>query len=136
MVTGRVPFMADDPKDVMRKHLKEPLTPPDHINTSLSTGASEVIEMMLAKKKEERYQNVNQLLEDLNALKNDQPPVYARKNLDVSELRQLEEGEELEQREATEDTSSAVDNYRIAVIILSVISALLLMGLIIILVIR
>lgn len=131
MVTGRVPFMADDPKDVMRKHLKEPLTPPDHINTSLSAGTSEVIEMMLAKKREDRYQDVNELLEDLNALKDDQPPIHARKNLDISELRQLEEGEEIEQQRNYEDDESSVDTYRIAVIILSLVSALLLVGLII-----
>ncbi|MHC4734609.1 MAG: serine/threonine protein kinase, partial [Planctomycetota bacterium] len=32
MVTGRVPFMADNPSDVMRKHLRDQLIPPDHIN--------------------------------------------------------------------------------------------------------
>jgi len=52
MLTGRVPFMAEDSADVMRKHLKEKLIPPDHINTSLSAGVSEVIEIMMAKKKE------------------------------------------------------------------------------------
>jgi len=46
MLTGRVPFMADDSADVMRKHLREKLIPPDHINTSLSAGVSEVIEII------------------------------------------------------------------------------------------
>ena len=52
MVAGRVPFEASTPSEVMRKHLKEPLTPPDHINTSLSAGIAEVIEVMMAKKKQ------------------------------------------------------------------------------------
>jgi serine/threonine protein kinase len=43
LVTGRVPFMADDPMEVMRKHLRDELVPPDHLNTSLSAGVSEVI---------------------------------------------------------------------------------------------
>ncbi len=49
MVTGRVPFEATSPSDVMKKHLHEPLIPPDHINTALSAGISEVIEVMMAK---------------------------------------------------------------------------------------
>src|SRR3989339_162466 len=42
LVTGRGPFMADDPTGGMKKHLREPLIPPDHINTNLSAGVSEV----------------------------------------------------------------------------------------------
>ena len=38
LVTGRVPFEAPTPAAVMHKHLKEPLVPPDHINTNLSAG--------------------------------------------------------------------------------------------------
>src|SRR5215203_1020443 len=36
LLTGRPPFEADTPAAVMHKHLKAPLTPPDHINTALS----------------------------------------------------------------------------------------------------
>ena len=68
MVTGRVPFEAPNPSDVMRKHLKEALVPPDHINTSLSAGISEVIEVMMAKNRDDRYNNVQELLMDLNAV--------------------------------------------------------------------
>ena len=52
MLTGRVPFMAEDSADVMRKHLREKLVPPDHINTALSAGISEVVEVMMAKRRE------------------------------------------------------------------------------------
>ena len=38
LVTGRVPFEGPTPAAVMHKHLKEPLIPPDHINTDLSNG--------------------------------------------------------------------------------------------------
>jgi serine/threonine protein kinase len=50
MVTGVVPFEGKDPSEVMKKHLKAELTPPDHVNPKLSAGISEVIEMMMAKK--------------------------------------------------------------------------------------
>lgn len=132
MVTGRVPFMADAPADVMRKHLKEPLIPPDHINTSLSAGISEIVEVMMAKKKEDRYSNVDELLEDLEAVSGGQPPVRARQDFDVSMLEKLEEGAAVES-EAAHYTEETIANYRIAILILgavaviSILSAVLLL---------
>jgi len=120
MVTGRVPFMADDPANVMRKHLKEQLIPPDHINTSLSAGVSEVIEIMMAKRKEERYSNVKELLTDLEAVRNGQPPLRAHKRFDVSALEQLENGEDIE-KEGKLYREEAVTHYRIAIVILSAV---------------
>ena len=52
MVTGRVPFDAATPSAVMHKHLKEDLIPPDHINPELSAGVGEIIEVAMAKKRE------------------------------------------------------------------------------------
>ncbi|GAH67144.1 unnamed protein product, partial [marine sediment metagenome] len=122
MLTGRVPFMAEDPADVMRKHLREQLVPPDHINTSLSAGISEVIEVMMAKKRDDRYKNVQELLADLEAVRDGRPPMRAHKRFDVSVLGQLEEGEEIEDEEYVyrEDT---ITRYRIAVLILSTVAA-------------
>jgi serine/threonine protein kinase len=123
IVTGTVPFTADDPADVMRKHLKEALIPPDHINTSLSAGVSEVIEVMMAKRKEDRYNSAEELLTDLESLQNGQPPLLAHKRFDVSELEQLEEGETIESEEEVykEETLS---RYRIAILVLSVVAVL------------
>jgi serine/threonine-protein kinase len=127
LVTGRVPFMADDPNEVMRKHLKEPLIPPDHINTSLSAGVSEMIEVMMAKDKEDRYKNMAEVLEDLEAIQNGQPPTRARGRFDVSLLEQLEAGEEVsEEHEAYDD--STVTRYQTVIVILSVITAISLLG--------
>jgi serine/threonine-protein kinase len=126
MVTGRVPFMADDPSDVMRKHLREELIPPDHINTTLSAGVSEVIEVMMAKKKEDRYNSAEELLEDLIAVRNGQPPIRAHKRFDVSMLEQLEAGAALED-EGQDYKEDAVTNYRIAVFVLGALSAILLL---------
>ena len=126
MLTGQVPFMAEDSSDVMRKHLREKLVPPDHLNTSLSGGVSEVIEIMMAKRKEDRYKNVEELLLDLEALRNGQPPLRAHKRFDVSMLRQLESGEDVEVRkEEDEYGDDAVASYKIAVLILSTVAAVL-----------
>ena len=52
----------------MHKHLKEPLIPPDHINTALSQGVGEVIEVMMAKNRQDRYSNMEEALLDLEAV--------------------------------------------------------------------
>ncbi len=129
LVTGRVPFMADNPTDVMRKHLTEPLIPPDHINTSLSAGVSEVIEIMMAKRKEDRYSDAEELLADLEAVASGQPPLRAHKRFDVSVYEQLEEGDALEE-EAGDYEDEVIARYRTAVVILSVVAGLLFLGVI------
>ena len=118
MVTGRVPFMADNPAEVMKKHLKEQLIPPDHINTSLSAGVSEVIEVMMAKRKQDRYNNVQELLIDLEAVRNGQLPLRAHKRFDISMLERLESGEPVE-AEKSVYKEETIAHYRIAILILS-----------------
>jgi eukaryotic-like serine/threonine-protein kinase len=92
MVTGGVPFKGANPAEVMKKHLTEPLVPPDHINTSLSAGVSEVIETMMAKDKAERYANPSDLLEDLKSVKRGEPPKYTRQQFSIESLEELEVG--------------------------------------------
>jgi len=121
LVTGRVPFMADDPADVMRKHLREQLVPPDHINTSLSAGISEVIEVMMAKRKEDRYNTVEELLVDLEAVREGQPPLRAHKRFDVSMLEQLENGTTVEARQEV-SAEDKIERYRIMILVLSAVS--------------
>jgi serine/threonine protein kinase len=122
MLTGRVPFMAEDSADVMRKHLREKLIPPDHINTSLSAGVSEVIEIMMAKRKEKRYNDIEELLTDLEALREGRPPLQAHKRFDVSMFEQLEKGDVVEKEEGYKE--EAVAQYRMAILILSIFLAL------------
>ena len=107
----------------MRKHLREKLIPPDHINTSLSAGASEVIEIMMAKRREDRYNNVEELLMDLEALREGQPPLQARKRFDVHVLEKLEEGDTVEPEEE-EYGEEMVNRYRMLVLVLGAVSAI------------
>ena len=136
MVTGRVPFMADEPTEVMRKHLKQELIPPDHINTSLSAGVSEVIEVMMAKNKVDRYSNVQELLVDLEAVRNGQPPIRAHKRFDISMLEQLEEGKPLETEVETSDSEQTIAKYRIGILVLGGVAVVLLVVIIVLLVMR
>lgn len=92
MVTGRVPFDGTTPSAVMHKHLKEPLIPPDHINKSLSAGVGEIIEVMMAKNADDRYPSMAELIADLQAVLNGEPPFQARKKYDHNLLEDLATG--------------------------------------------
>ncbi len=87
MVTGRVPFEGKNPSSVMHKHLKAELTPPDHVNSKLSPGCAQVIEMMLAKSPADRYQSDGDLLEDLRLIAEGKPPHFAHRSIDLSGVR-------------------------------------------------
>jgi serine/threonine-protein kinase len=121
MVTGQVPFTGDDSSEIMKKHLREKLIPPDHINTSLTAGVSEVIEIMMAKRRDDRYSTVEELLIDLEALQKGQPPLQAHKRFDVSVLEKLEEGDAVE-REDLDDTEERINRLWMAVMILGAVS--------------
>lgn len=129
MITGRVPFEGSTPSEVMRKHLKEPLIPPDHINTALSTGISEVVEVMMAKDRNERYSSMEEVITDLEAVRNGKPPLLARQKFNVEALRELEEGEPIEISETGVKMypEDVVAKYRIAVIILGALVGVLLL---------
>lgn len=126
MVTGRVPFEAPNPSDVMRKHLKENLIPPDHINTSLSAGISEVIEIMMAKDKDDRYSSAEVLLTDLEAVRNGQPPLQARKKVNLDALEQLEKGRAIQfQPPEKVYKQETVTRYRMIILVLTASAAAL-----------
>lgn len=103
MVTGRVPFEGNSPSAVMHKHLKQPLVPPDHVNPSLSAGVSEIIEVMMAKDRDERYRNAADLLEDLRAVQAGNPPIHARKKFSLASLAALEDTAEHKAMEDDEE---------------------------------
>jgi serine/threonine-protein kinase len=91
MVTGRVPFDGATPTEVMRRHLKEELVPPDHIITTLSSGMSQVIEVMMRKKREERYKTTKDLLLDLQDLAGGRAPRQAQERFNLGDLAMLEQ---------------------------------------------
>jgi serine/threonine-protein kinase len=91
LVTGRPPFDGETPSAVMHKHLKQPLVPPDHLNTALSAGIGEVIEVAMAKNREERYASMEDMLEDLHALRRGEAPIHARQQVDLDQIAKIEE---------------------------------------------
>jgi len=91
MVTGKAPFEGPDVKAIMRKHLRDAIVPPDHVNPRLSNGISEIIELCMAKDPLKRYITTSDLIEDLQAVAEGRSPVQARRLIDLSELDALDE---------------------------------------------
>jgi len=84
MFTGRLPFEGPTPSEVMQRHLRTPLVPPDQLVPQLSNGISMVIEMMMAKDPRERYADADHLIEDLDHVRKGQAPTHARPKLDAA----------------------------------------------------
>ncbi len=101
MVTGQVPFPGKDVETVLRAHMEAELTPPDHLNSKLSSGLGEVVEILLAKDRDQRYRNAEDLIIDLECLLAGEAPKLARQKIEASTLRGLAEGEE-EEEEGTQ----------------------------------
>jgi serine/threonine-protein kinase len=106
MVTGNVPFDGKNPSDVMHKHLKNELVPPDHVNPKLSARVAEVIEMMMAKDPRKRYQSCRDLLVDLRAIRAKKDPPIAHKDIAVTDLASLAQAEAAAPAMIVEDRSS------------------------------
>jgi len=120
MVTGTVPFKGSTPGEVMKKHLNEQLVPPDHINTSLSSGVSEVIETMMAKDKRERYANPTDLLQDLKAVLRGEAPKFTKHQFSLGALEALENGKTISQEPSERMYPySTILRYRLITVVLS-----------------
>ena len=68
MLTGRQPYEGDTPMSVVVKHITEP---PPHIldfRPDLPPAIETIIEKAMAKRKEERYTNVAEMVETLQAI--------------------------------------------------------------------
>src|SRR5438132_10032870 len=93
MVTGQPPFPGSKIDDVLDAHLKQELTPPDHLNVSLSSGLGEVVEVMMAKDRRQRYKSADDVIIDLEYLLNGEPPKMARHKIEAGTLAALAKGD-------------------------------------------
>ena len=109
MVTGQPPFPGTKVEDVLRAHLEQELIPPDHLNTTLSSGVGEVVEFMMAKDRRQRYPSADDLILDLESLRSGQPPKLARKRIELGTLEELADGEVEEGEEEPDPPASIQD---------------------------
>jgi len=62
------------------------------LNTALSAGIGEIIEVAMAKNRDDRYPSTEDMLEDLRLLLKGDPPVHARRQVDIDALAGMEQG--------------------------------------------
>jgi len=65
LATGRQPFRANTPQEVVHKHSKEPMPSPRGFNPRLPQSVCNVIQKMMAKLPIERYQTYEELIANL-----------------------------------------------------------------------
>jgi hypothetical protein len=94
------------------------------VNTKLSAGVGEIIELMMAKKRDDRYPSTKELIADLEAVAAGEPPYQARKKYDHALLHDLATSGETVSMAAPEDLdpTAATDPTRSLVILLLAIA--------------
>jgi tRNA A-37 threonylcarbamoyl transferase component Bud32 len=66
MLTGSVPFKAENPMAVMLKHINEPPPQPRALNPAIHPDVEAVVLRALAKTREARYQTAQEMIDALN----------------------------------------------------------------------
>ena len=67
MLTGHPPFSARTAAELMTKHAKEAVVPPDRIDRNVPGELSHIVMKMVAKKPEERYANMAEVIAALES---------------------------------------------------------------------
>lgn len=67
MLTGKRPFVGENPVTIAMKHIQEDITPPGELNEDISEGVERVVLKCTMKKQAERYQNVDEIITDLKS---------------------------------------------------------------------
>src|SRR5436190_10502622 len=62
MLSGRRPFIANTPRELMTKQVTETPQPPKAVNPALSDGANALVLRLLKKQKDERFKTYDELL--------------------------------------------------------------------------
>ena len=76
-LTGELPYTADNPIAVSMKHVNEPLRPPVELNPRIPEGMNALVTKLLAKDPEDRYEDVDELADDLWRVNRGLEPVSA-----------------------------------------------------------
>jgi tetratricopeptide (TPR) repeat protein/tRNA A-37 threonylcarbamoyl transferase component Bud32 len=74
MITGKVPFEGETTLSILRKQELEPPIPPREWNPQIPESLNRLILKCLEKKKERRYQNAEEVLQDLGTIPTDAVP--------------------------------------------------------------
>ncbi|MEG4623216.1 AAA family ATPase [Microcoleus sp. w1-18aA5] len=65
MLTGQLPFMSNDPLEIVYSHIASQAILPHQINSEIPPAISQIVMKLMAKNAEDRYQSAGGLLADL-----------------------------------------------------------------------
>ena len=74
LLTGFVPYRADNPVAVCMKHVTEPLTPPRKLDPTIPEAVDALVVKMLAKDPADRPASASELLDDIEDVRRGAPP--------------------------------------------------------------
>lgn len=69
MLTGQVPFKGERAREVMDRHLHDPLVPPRQLVPEITDGVNDLVAHMMQKQVERRFSDCDELLIELRAWK-------------------------------------------------------------------
>jgi len=72
MVTGATPFTGSTAQEILKAHVQTSLTPIQDLNKDVPDPVCFIIERMMAKLPEKRYQNMSRLIEDIEKVQSGQ----------------------------------------------------------------
>ena len=78
LTTGAVPFTGPTAAVIMTKHLSDPLPDPREYNPALTDGMVHILTRAMAKAPEDRYQNMEEFLKDMERVRDGQEPISER----------------------------------------------------------
>ncbi len=103
MVTGKLPFLAENAYGIMHKHINDAPTPPTQLNSKLPLGAEQIILLTMEKSPDNRYQSASQILRHIYRLQSDpttifqtQRPALRTPTSEVAIIKTQEKDEELQ----------------------------------------
>jgi len=117
MLTGQVPFQGVNPTQVMQHHLSQELTPPDQVAAGISQSTAEIVEMMLKKSPRDRYQNAEELLEDIDLALAGEPLRYANRAMDLAGIATEVEGQAESEMQSSRSTPPKLSGLAIGLIV-------------------
>jgi serine/threonine-protein kinase len=78
LLTGNVPYQADSAMAIMMKHLNDTYHAPTSINSNISKSTEQIIKKMMEKDQNLRYQDWNDLIEDIDRVLRKKKLIHAK----------------------------------------------------------
>lgn len=136
MVTGKVPYDGESPVSVALKHIQEQVIPPIRVNSNIPTSLNNVILKAIEKEQYKRYQDIHDMLSDLQKIKHDPNVNIAMNNTEdeytkimkpVTGYNELNEEDDYEEEDVKKNSKSkkiiVVSLIAIAAVMIGLISA-------------